>query len=361
MINWGEVALGTVLPFHFPSYDGATGASEALSGLAVTDIEIYKAGGGVTQRSSDSGYALIDTDGIDIDSIVGANGFTVDTGDNTDAGFFVAGGYYIVWVSAVTIDVQTVNLIAGTFKLKDAYSKSIGPVLRKYNTLLVTGTTALQLPIDKIGGGLAGSGDWTPAAADTQVSIDGGAFADTTNAPTFNDGWELILTAAELSGKNIRVRIVDTAPKAIADMMVTVETFGHASAMYPTDLSVADVAQSADSATALADIQSRLPAALVSGRMDASVGAMAANVLTAAATAADFSTEVVTAIFGRAFSAAYGSHTFDELIKLMAAVLLGKTSGAGTATVTFRNLADNADTVVATMSSGDRSTVTKTP
>ena len=40
------------------------------------------------------------------------------------------------------------------------------------------------------------------------------------------------------------------------------------------------------------DIQTRLPAALVSGRMDASVGAMAANVMTAAAAAADLTTEL---------------------------------------------------------------------
>lgn len=40
------------------------------------------------------------------------------------------------------------------------------------------------------------------------------------------------------------------------------------------------------------DIQSRLPAALVGGRMDASVGAMAANVLTAAALAADAVAEI---------------------------------------------------------------------
>lgn len=39
-------------------------------------------------------------------------------------------------------------------------------------------------------------------------------------------------------------------------------------------------------------LDGRIPAALVSGRMDASVGAMAANVITAAATAADFATEV---------------------------------------------------------------------
>lgn len=44
--------------------------------------------------------------------------------------------------------------------------------------------------------------------------------------------------------------------------------------------------------TEIADIQARLPAALVSGRIDASVGAMAANVMTAAAAAADLTTEL---------------------------------------------------------------------
>jgi hypothetical protein len=44
--------------------------------------------------------------------------------------------------------------------------------------------------------------------------------------------------------------------------------------------------------TEIADIQARLPAALVSGRMDSSVGAMAANVITAGSMAADASTEI---------------------------------------------------------------------
>ena len=117
MMNWGRVALGTVLQFMFTTYDGATGASEEGSGLAVTDIEIYKAGGGLTQRSSDAGYSLLDADGHALDTIVGLAGFTIDTGDNTDAGFFVAGGYYIVVVASVTVDAQTVNFIAGTFSL----------------------------------------------------------------------------------------------------------------------------------------------------------------------------------------------------------------------------------------------------
>ena len=45
------------------------------------------------------------------------------------------------------------------------------------------------------------------------------------------------------------------------------------------------------------DIQTRLPAALVSGRIDASVGAMAADVMTAAAAAADLGTELATAVW----------------------------------------------------------------
>lgn len=126
MINWGTVPAGSVLPFHFASYDGATGASEAISGLAVTDIEVYK-GTTVTQRASDAGFALIDTDGIDIDSIVGANGFSIDTGDNTDAGFYTVGSFFTVWVSSITADGQTVNFIAGTFRLCAAESTSGTP------------------------------------------------------------------------------------------------------------------------------------------------------------------------------------------------------------------------------------------
>lgn len=53
------------------------------------------------------------------------------------------------------------------------------------------------------------------------------------------------------------------------------------------------------------DIQSRLPAALVSGRMDASVGAMAANTLTAAALATDAVTEIV----GGVWNALVASYT----------------------------------------------------
>lgn len=55
------------------------------------------------------------------------------------------------------------------------------------------------------------------------------------------------------------------------------------------------------------DIQTRLPAALISGRMDATVGAMQANVLTAAATATDFGAEIADAVWDEAIAGHLGA------------------------------------------------------
>ena len=119
MINWGAVPTSSVLPFMFGTYGNSDPASITMSGLAVTDIEVYK-GTSMTQRASDAGYALLDTDGIDIDGITGIHGFSIDTGDNTDAGFYAAGSFYVVVVSAITVDAKTVNFVAGSFRLRAA-------------------------------------------------------------------------------------------------------------------------------------------------------------------------------------------------------------------------------------------------
>lgn len=140
------VVEGDILPIPFTSYDGATGASEAISGLAVTDIEIYK-DTSVTQRSSDAGYALIDTDGIDIDSVVGFNGFSVDLSDNTDAGFYEVGPWYTVVVASITADTQTVNFIAAQFRIVSATRGLAGTALPA-----AAADAAGGLPISDAGG-----------------------------------------------------------------------------------------------------------------------------------------------------------------------------------------------------------------
>jgi len=99
--------------------------------------------------------------------------------------------------------------------------------------------------------------------------------------------------------------------------------------------------------------------ASVSGAIG-SVTALAANSVNASALATDAVTEIVAAVFARAFSAAYGSFTFDEIIKIMASAMAGKSSGFPGSPV-FRNLGDTANTIVATASAGNRTSVTLTP
>lgn len=113
------VPAGDVLPVFFSTYAGATGASITCTGLAVTDIEIYK-DGSTTQRASDAGYTLLDTDGIDFDSLTGIHAFSIDTGDNTDASFYTVGAWFTVVVSAITVDSQTVSFVACQFRIMAA-------------------------------------------------------------------------------------------------------------------------------------------------------------------------------------------------------------------------------------------------
>jgi hypothetical protein len=62
------------------------------------------------------------------------------------------------------------------------------------------------------------------------------------------------------------------------------------------------------------DIQSRLPAALVSGRMDSSVGAMASSVLTAAALATDAAEEIADKVWDEPYSQHTTAGSFGKLL-----------------------------------------------
>jgi hypothetical protein len=164
--------------------------------------------------------------------------------------------------------------------------------LAKYNT-----QTTFEFPMIKRGAvDFAQTADWTPAATDSAISKDNGNVVDTTNTVAIAGGtptrgaalWKLTLTATELQCAVAEVQIIDAATKTVEDQCIIILTYGHASAMIPLDLSINQTGDSyAKVDTEIADIQARLPAALVSGRIDASIGAIAANAITAAAINAD--------------------------------------------------------------------------
>ena len=126
--DFGNVPANVTLPIPFTTYGKTNGESITMSGLAVTDIEVYKSTS-VTQRASDNGYALVDTDGIDIDGVTGLHGISIDLSDNSDAGFYAAGSFYTVVVSTITVDSQTVTFIAATFRIVAAENTSGTPVV----------------------------------------------------------------------------------------------------------------------------------------------------------------------------------------------------------------------------------------
>lgn len=117
MRDFGIVRPGTTLYIPFATYDSNDpSASVTLTGLATTDIEVYR-DGSTTQRSSDAGFALLDTDGIDFDGVTGIHGISINLADNSDAGFYRSGSQYTVVVASITVDAATINFIAATFRI----------------------------------------------------------------------------------------------------------------------------------------------------------------------------------------------------------------------------------------------------
>ena len=195
-----------------------------------------------------------------------------------------------------------------------------------------------------------GSSDYkaspTLAVGDVTISKDGGGFVDLATLPVVTPAAgravQIVGSATEAPAARLVIQFVDvSSPKEWEDQFVIVETFGHPSAQEALDRSVnqtgdsfprigatgsglTSLAQASvatevrlaeldaanlptdvaavkmDTAAILVDtgttLDGRIPAALVAGRMDASVGAMVANTLTASALAADAVTKIQSGI-----------------------------------------------------------------
>ena len=99
------------------------------------------------------------------------------------------------------------------------------------------------------------------------------------------------------------------------------------------------------------------PNALSSGRVDASVGAMAANTLTASALATDAVTKIVTGVWA---AISEGTETVADTIRLIAARLFGKgTVQDGDGAYTFRDKADTKNRIVMSRSGTARTVSTR--
>jgi len=115
--------------------------------------------------------------------------------------------------------------------------------LRKYAT-----ATHIYVPMVKRGVvDYAVGADWTPAAGDVKVSIDGGAAANIATLPVAvamgqTAYWDFAFSSGETTGKKIVCTVGDSATKAVEDQMITILTYGNASAEFASDFSASALA-----------------------------------------------------------------------------------------------------------------------
>lgn len=303
MINFGDVPSGTVLYIPFATYDGA-GASVTMTGFAVTDIEIYK-NGSTTQRASDNGYTLLDTDGTDFDGITGIHGFSVDTSDNSTAGFYAVGSQYFVVVSSVTVSGQTVNFIAATFRIRAAETVAGTPAVD------VTVLGGLTSNGNKLARFMAGCTIFTADSGGTTSFVDASL---TTSDADYYKGHIVLFTNGTLQGQARLITGFDPATDTITFTPATTQ------AVSTHDYII-----------------------LPFGQVDAPTANQNADALL------DRSNGVET------------GYTVRALLRLLGASI-SKLSGAGSGTEVFRNMTDSKARITATVDSdGNRTAVTLDP
>ena len=170
----------------FNSFDSG-GASVTMSGLAVTDIEIYK-DGSKTQRSSDAGVALLD-DGMDFDATTGIHAFSIDLSDDTDSGFFAIGSDYFVVINTITVDSQAVQFCVAHFSIQNRFnSAGVGDYT---HTITIRTTGGTKVP---------GVSVWVNSSNSRSGSVAGTKVTDTNGEVIFNLAYGTYYIFCSLSG-----------------------------------------------------------------------------------------------------------------------------------------------------------------
>ncbi len=149
------------IPLNFFNDSGASKGIGAT--LAAGDVELFK-NGGIVQRATDSGYAILGDTG-NFDNRIGFKGVSValfNTADDT--GFYDAGSTYWVAIDSVTADARTVRFWAAVFEIGTA----------RANIVEIDGDTGSADTLAKATNGVGG------------VSFSAGIFVDTLSAASVN-------------------------------------------------------------------------------------------------------------------------------------------------------------------------------
>ena len=250
------------------------------------------------------------------------------------------------------VDITHFNGTAGTFAAgrPEVNTSHVGGTLQTAGDIMAdTNDIQARLPAALVGGRIDASVGAVAANAITAASLaadasteirslasgtaDSGTtttMVDAARTEADTDYWKgciLVITSGTLLGQSRNISAFNAATDTITVDRAFTQAIGtHTYEIWPA-VDTAALAAAVDAVdnfvdTEITDIQNRLPAALVSGRMDASVGAMAADVVTAAAVAAnaigaselaaDAATEVAAAVWDKARADHTTAGTFGQ-------------------------------------------------
>ena len=188
--------------------------------------------------------------------------------------------------------------------------------LAKYGT-----QTTFYFPLIDAGAADFESTPVTHASGDSQISKDGGAFANTSNAFAHegNGIYSIVLTATEMQAAKIVVTLIDTATKLWEDQSIIIDTYGNASAQHAFDLDTAtqgvDVVSVSGDSTAADNLEADYDGTGYA-KANSTIGTCTTNTdLVSAASVAD-------AVWDEAQSGHVGAGTFGEVATDVAAILV---------------------------------------
>ena len=286
MKHLGDFDASTVIYGKFTTYRPSTGAAFTLGGTPA--LSVYKDN---STTQSTTGVTLT----ADFDAVTGLNHFAIDT--SADGTFYSAGSFFSIVITTGTVDsVSVVGTVVAEFTLRK--SSALKPATAG-RTLVVDAAGLADANAVKVGP--SGSGT-AQTARDLGASVllssgtDTGQVLLTSGKVDVNDKTGFALSSAG----------VQAIWDALSSALTTVGSIGKRLVDYLTGDAYARLGApagasvSADIASIKTDtgttIPGRLPAALVGGRMDAYVGAMAANVLDSSALATSAVAEIQTGL-----------------------------------------------------------------
>ena len=334
-MSLGDFDTSSTIYFKFTTMQPSSGAPFTLAGTPA--LSVYK-DNSTTQTTT--GVTLT----ADFDGVTGLNHVAIDTSD----AFYSAGSFFDVVITTGTVDsVSAVGTVVGRFTLRKtaclkptAAGRSLdvssggeagidfANIGSPTTTLNLSGTT-IKAVTDRVS---ANTDQWNGVTV-TGMPLPTSSYTAPPTAATIADAvWDeasgdhlaagstgASLNAAGSAGDPWTTTLPGTysgsqAGKILSDILVDTGT----TLQGELDGIQADTE----------DIQSRLPAALVSGRMDSSVGAMAANVLTASALATDAVSEIQSGLATTANVAAVETDTQDIQARLPATLVSGRIDAA---------------------------------